>query len=235
MIITATDVKNNFGKMLKLLEYEDIIVKKNGRVIAKIVKHTEQLDTYGTIKESNHGYRPEDRKVSYEEFLKFTTNSEERYELIDGEIYMLASPKVTHQSLVGLFYGEFYKYFDGKSYTPFVSPYDIKLEVDNKINVLQPDLGVICNLEEYTDEEDRYIGVPTLVVEVLSKSSVTRDMVRKLNIYMLSGVEEYWIIDSFNETAKVYSFKDYEIADYKEYNKGSEVESFVFEGLRVKW
>ncbi|MCT4543822.1 MAG: type II toxin-antitoxin system Phd/YefM family antitoxin [Vallitalea sp.] len=235
MIVTATDLKNNFGKMLKLLDYEDIIVKKNGRVLAKIVKYTEPLDTYGTIKETYHTYRPEDRKVTYEEFLKFTANSEERYELIDGEIYMLASPKVTHQSIVGLLYGEFYKYFEGKSCTPFVSPYDIKLEVDNKMNVVQPDLGVICNLEEFTDEEDRYMGIPTLVVEVLSKSSVTRDMVRKLNIYMLSGIEEYWIIDSFNETAKVYSFEDYEISDYKEFKKGTKIESFTFDGLSVKW
>jgi Uma2 family endonuclease len=235
MIVTATDVKNNFGKMLKLLDYEDIIVKKNGRVLAKIVKYTEPLDTYGTIKETYHTYRPEDRKVTYEEFLKFTANSEERYELIDGEIYMLASPKVTHQSIVGLLYGEFYKYFEGKSCTPFVSPYDIKLEVDNKMNVVQPDLGVICNLEEFTDEEDRYMGIPTLVVEVLSKSSVTRDMVRKLNIYMLSGIEEYWIIDSFNETAKVYRFEDYEISDYKEFKKGTKIESFTFDGLSVKW
>ena len=97
-------------------------------------------------------------KVSYEEFLKFTANTDNRYELIDGQIYLLASPKTTHQQLVGYFYGEFYQWFKGKECIPFVSPYDITLKVDDKINVVQPDLGVICDLEEKNNEKDQYMG-----------------------------------------------------------------------------
>ena len=41
------------------------------------------------------------KKMTYEEFLEFSENSENRYEFIDGEIYLLASPSYAHQSAVG--------------------------------------------------------------------------------------------------------------------------------------
>ncbi len=50
--IPATEVKNSFGKMLKLLDYEDIYVKKNGKVVAKIVRYHGLLDSEGLVKES---------------------------------------------------------------------------------------------------------------------------------------------------------------------------------------
>jgi len=234
MIINATEVKNSFGKMLKLLDYEDIIVKKNGRVVAKIVKHSEPLDPMNLVKKSAEIYEPKDRKVSYEEFLKLTANNDKRYELLDGEIYCLASPKVNHQMIVSKLLVELHK-FNLKGFTPFVSPFDIKLEVEGKINVLQPDLGIICNLDENTDEENRYTGTPSLVVEVLSESSVTRDRVRKLNTYMLSGIREYWIVDPLNEVTSVYAFKDYEVQAYKDYPRHDGIKSFTFNQVHITW
>ncbi len=234
MIINATEVKNSFGKILKLLDYEDVIVKKNGRVVAKIVKYSEKLDPEDLIKETKPTYESKDRKVSYEEFLKLSANSDKRYEFLDGEIYMLSSPKVKHQTIVGKLYGELYK-CDFNGCTPFISPYDIKLEVDGKINVVQPDLGIICNLEENVDEDDRYIGIPSLVVEVISPSSVSKDKVRKLNIYMLSGVAEYWIVDPIKERVHVYKFKDYEIEAYEEFSKLEGIKSCLFNNVHIFW
>lgn len=235
MIINATEVKNSFGKMLKLLDYEDIIVKKNGRVVAKIVKYTEKLDPDNLVKEMVAPYEPKDRKVSYEEFLKLTANSEQRYELLDGEIYLLSSPRVNHQMIVGKLHGALYNQLTSHSCDPFVAPFDITFQVDDKTNVLQPDLGIICDLKKYTDEDDRYIGIPALVIEVLSPSSLSRDKVRKLNAYMLSGIGEYWIVDPFKEKAYVYQFKDFEIADDETYEREEGIKSFTFESLHIKW
>lgn len=235
MLLNATDVKNSFGKVLKMLDYEDVIVTKKGKAVAKIVKFTESVKDHGYIKEYPAEYTGQDRKVTYEEFLKFTANSENRYELINGEIYMLASPKTTHQQVVGQFYVAFYKYFEGKSCTPFISPYDITLNIKDETNVFQPDLGVICDLEEFNNEHDQYMGVPALVVEVTSKSSRSKDYVKKLNNYMLAGVKEYWIIDPMYQNAKVYGFDEDELIDYREYEKGSTIASSFFEGLKVKW
>lgn len=235
MILNATDIKNSFGKMLKLLVYEDIYIKKNGRIIAKVTRHEEPLDEDDTVREEAVQYNPEDRKVSYEEFLKLTASSEERYELIDGQVYLLASPRVTHQTITGQLYAQFFHKLQGQSCQPFISPFDITLMVDRKKNVLQPDLGIICDMEDHRDEKDRYTGVPALVVEVLSESSVTKDMVRKLQVYMLSGVKEYWIINPMTGMAMVYAFKDYEIVFHETYPRETPVRSYHFKEIEAVW
>ena len=235
MILNATEIKNSFGKMLKLLDYEDIMIKKNGRIIAKVTKYEEALDPDGFIKEEAVAYEPKDRKISYEEFLKLTAASDQRYELIDGKVYLLASPRITHQMIVGKLYAGLFGSLSGKECQPFVSPFDITLVVDDKKNVVQPDFGVICDLAAGTDEKDRYMGIPTLVAEVLSGSSVTKDMVKKLQVYMLSGVKEYWIINPMQETSMVYAFKDFEIISCKSYKKEEGIQSYFFADMKVDW
>lgn len=236
MILNATEIKNSFGKMIKLLNYEDIFIKKNGRIIAKITKWEENLDEYDLVKEEVASmYNPEDRRISYEEFLKLTSTSDQRYELIDGQVYLLASPRITHQTIVGKIYAQLFVQLSDKKCQPFISPFDITLLVDKKKNVVQPDLGIICDMDENTDEKDRYIGVPSLVVEVLSDSSVTKDMVKKLQVYMLSGVKEYWIVNPVEETALVYAFKNYEVVFYKAYKRNEGIGAYHFQGINVAW
>lgn len=64
---------------------------------------------------------------------------------------------------------------------------------------------ISCDIKENNNEKDRYMGIPTLVVEVLSPSTGSRDMIFKLNSYMLSGVKEYWVVDSVDETMLAHS------------------------------
>lgn len=235
MLLNATDIKNNFGKMLKLLDFEDIIIKKNGKVVAKVVKYVESSVTYDTVREEAFAYHPEDRKISYEEFLKLTTSSEERYEYIDGQVYLLASPRVTHQMITGHFYAQIFQQLRGKKCQAFISPFDITLTVDKKKNLVQPDFGIICNMQEDLDDMDRYMGIPSMVAEVLSESSISKDMVKKLQTYMLSGIKEYWIIDPKSEVVMVYGFKDFEIISHRIFKKGEEIRSFYFDELSVEW
>lgn len=235
MILNATEIKNSFGKMLKLLDFEDILIKKNGRIIAKVTKYEEPLDEYDLIKEEAVVYNPEDRKVSYEEFLKLTATSDQRYELIDGQVYLLASPRITHQTIVGRIYAQLFMTLDGNKCQPFISPFDITLTVDKKKNVVQPDLGIICDMAENTDEKDRYMGIPTLVAEILSESSVTKDMVRKLQVYLLSGVKEYWIINPMEDSVFVYGFKDHEIIFHRSFKRSEGIMSYHFPEVKVSW
>jgi Uma2 family endonuclease len=96
---------------------------------------------------------------------------------------------------------------------------------------MQPDVLVICDLENNVNEKERYMGTPTLVIEILSESTRSKDMVDKLNTYMLSGVKEYWIIDTKQEFIMIYNFADCKIDKFKVYEKGKVASSAVFEGL----
>src|SRR5690554_2548245 len=204
MIVNSTDLKNNLGKYLRLSAREEIIITSNGKKIAKLSAYE---DIGKTPKNGNRilyeqapVYDMTPRKASYEEFLKLAADSNERYEYIDGEIYLLSSPKAIHQKILSELHFIFYNWFQEKKCRPFFAPFDITLKRNSdNINVVQPDLMVICDLEKNLDERGYYMGIPTLVVEIISESSRSKDLIKKLDLYMSTGVKEYWIINPLNQ------------------------------------
>jgi Uma2 family endonuclease len=49
------------------------------------------------------------------------------------------------------------------------------------------------------------VGIPLLVVEVLSPSTVRRDRDRKTGIYLRAGVREVWLVDPDAGTVEVHT------------------------------
>src|SRR6056297_388931 len=230
MRVNSTDLQNAFGKYLSLVEKEDIIVIKNGKTVAKLIHYSEPEDFF--IHEEAKEYNKA-RRISYEEYMSIVNSSEQRYELIDGEIYLMASPSYNHQIVVNEISGIFYNYFKGKDCRSLTAPLDVKLsgyalKFEEDPNVVQPDLLVICD-EENVNEDNKYEGVPSLIIEVLSPSTKSKDMITKLNLYMKSGVAEYWIIDLDKRKITQYSFtKERKLENITEYTEEDTVEANNF-------
>lgn len=235
MRVNTTDLQNAFGKYLSLLEKEDIIITKNGKSVAKLLRYHEP--DYYLVHEEAKGYQTT-KKISYEEYMDLVESSDQRYELIDGEIYLLASPSIKHQIVVSEIAWHFNNYFRGKSCRSLTSPLDIRLfgfatKFEEDPNVVQPDIVVICDLDK-VDESNKYVGIPTLVVEVLSPSTKGKDMVTKLNLYMKSGVLEYWVVNLQNKNILQYSFTpERDIGSLESLGEGETIESSVFTGLKL--
>ena len=156
-------------------------------------------------------------------------------EYINGEMIVLNSPNVNHQNISGALYLFLSSYLKGKKCKVFFAPFDVKLFKNNiKVpDILQPDLLIACDLPEQIDGKGRYTGVPTLVIEILSPGTRTKDMVDKLNSYMQSGVREYWVADPENKTVLVYGFKDFQIDDFKTCKPGDVIKSYFFDWLEA--
>ena len=172
--------------------------------------------------------------MTYEEFKKMNEASSNRYEFIDGEVYMLSSPNVFHQRIVPRLHIELDRYLDGKPCDAFESPFDVilKRRGDSRFtNVVQPDLLVICNWKDDLDENSRYTGTPRLVVEVLSPGNTIKEMFTKMDLYRDSGIEEYWILDPVRGGALIYRFKDYKIVETRSYKEGERCESMIYPGF----
>jgi prevent-host-death family protein len=238
MIINATEFQNNFGKYLKLSEFEDIIITKSGTKVAKLTPYREgeNKDNW-TVNESAVDYNcAGGPRASYEEYLKIAAGSEKRYEYIDGEILLLASPLYPHQKAIKEIFGEFISWFRGKECEPLTAPFDVTLfkgEKERSINVVQPDILVICDREKI-DENGKYQGIPALVVEVLSESTRSRDLIKKLDLYMQSGVKEYWVTNISSRELYIYVFNKYNIENMMAYKGGERAESTVFQGLGIE-
>lgn len=235
MRVNTTDLQNAFGKYLSLVEKEDIIVVKNGKSVAKLTRYTEP--DFFLVHEEAKEYRTT-RKASYEEYMALVESSDQRYELIDGEIYLLASPKVNHQMVVNEISGHFYNFLRGKKCRPLTAPLDVRLygfatKFEEDPNVVQPDVVVICDLDKI-NSDNKYEGVPTLVVEVLSPSTKGKDMVLKLNLYMKSGVAEYWVVDLEQKSLTQYAFSpERDLSKVIAFREGDTISSTAFPGLEI--
>lgn len=234
MRVTSTDMQNNFGKYLKFAEAgEEIIVTRNGKDVATLNAIAEA--GLSVLREKAASYHGGGEWVSYQEFLELTETSEQRYELIDGIVYNLASPSFKHQLAINELHGTFYNWFKGKPCTPLTSPLDITLEKeDNNTCVVQPDLVVICD-KDRIDANGKYKGTPQLVVEVLSPSTRSKDMIKKLDLYSVCGVKEYWIVDPMKALVIVYTLEDGNIADMTVFSNTGDahVTSQLYPGLQV--
>ena len=242
MIVNSTELQNNFGKYLMLAAQEDIVITRNGLEIARLSAIKDAAGngdtTSGMIAEQAEIYSQGNyggRKASYEEFRRLTQDTEERYEYIDGEIYLLASPKTAHQRVLTELFGIFYNWFQGKKCAPLVAPFDITLRrTPENMNIVQPDMMVICDLEEKLDKNDYYQGIPALVMEILSEGTRSKDLIKKLDLYMSCSVQEYWIVNPINKEITVYLFEDKNIRSNTTYRKPESAQSHVFAGLAAE-
>jgi len=145
------------------------------------------------------------RKIEPYTYQQYMQNpSEERFEIIDGTIYdMLPSPSVKHQKVVLAFAALVYGHFKGKECTPFIAPMDVVLD---DINVVEPDLFVVCDKSKITDANIK--GAPDLIIEVLSPSTSVKDRREKKHVYQQHGVREYIIVNPQDETAERFFLAD---------------------------
>jgi Uma2 family endonuclease len=72
--------------------------------------------------------------------------------------------------------------------------------------VVQPDITVVCDPSKITEKGCN--GSPDLVMEVISKSSVTRDLHEKYGVYEKAGVKEYWIIHPQDRSLIIFLLDD---------------------------
>ena len=129
-------------------------------------------------------------------------DTREDYEIVNGQVYMMASPKASHVRVNGNLHKIFGNYLQGKTCEPF-NQFNLFLSAENHFI---PDEMIVCNPDIV--DEDAVHGAPDLVVEILSKSTAKRDRIDKLFTYAKYGVKEYWIVDPKNKSVEVYLLHD---------------------------
>lgn len=159
---------------------------------------------------------PEKSNVTLNEFYNLRENSNQIMEYIDGVIFMSPSPSTKHQRISGRLYVQLFHILEGSDCEVFHAPFDIELtdETMTDTKIVVPDLSIICDKNGLTDE--KYIGVPSIIIEIVSPSNQSHDLVFKLNLYMQYGVKEYWIVNPILNTIQLYNLDEqgqYELRD----------------------
>jgi len=117
-------------------------------------------------------------------------------ELLDGELVVSPSANYRH-SLIGSKLGEqIGPQFEGHGRF-FSNPLTLILGASY---APAPDLCGIVNERLHILWDGYPHGAPDLVIEILSPSNRSNDLIRKKRIYAAHGVREYWIVDGDSET-----------------------------------
>ena len=143
------------------------------------------------------------RRLTYDDLLLFPEGDGVRHEIIDGVHYVTPSPSLRHQDLVGRLYlaiGNFLATRPGIGRI-FLSPLDVVFTIHD---VVEPDLVFVAGDQTDILTEANIQGPPAIVIEILSKSTRSRDERIKKELFDRGGVREYWIVDSDRSQVAVY-------------------------------
>ncbi len=143
------------------------------------------------------------RRLGYADFLKFPEDGN-RHEVIGGEWFMTPPPPTDHQLVVNQIAFTITTHSRARRLgLVLTSPVGVMLSPHD---VVQPDVLFIASRRASIRKKDCVRGAPDLVVEVASPSTAGADRGRKSDLYKLSGVREYWIVDPFARTVEVRDF-----------------------------
>ncbi|WP_454981849.1 Uma2 family endonuclease [Capnocytophaga granulosa] len=152
-----------------------------------VITDINQLDVNGTY--------------TYADYLLW--RFKEQVELLRGKLFKMSpAPREIHQRVLNEINFELMSFFRNKTCRVYPAPFDVRIPAkgakgttDNQIyTIVQPDLCVVCDLEKIDGRG--CVGVPDLVVEILSPSNSRKDLKDKYEIYQEAGVPEYWIVDA---------------------------------------
>jgi Uma2 family endonuclease len=153
-----------------------------------------------------------------------------RYEVIDGVLYMTTSPSNFHQWISRVVFVTLYQQIDtlGIGVTHY-SPMGVFMPGCDPV---QPDIFVVRS-ENMGIFRDRHVfGVPDLSIEILSPSNSIQDTQIKRGAYARAGVPEYWIVNPRRRDVLIYSAP--QAGSYSQEQRFAEGEELVSPTLSVR-
>jgi Uma2 family endonuclease len=133
------------------------------------------------------------------EMVRALPDDGNRYEVIDGELFVTPAPSVVHQRAVlelALLVAPYVRaHRIGEA---LIAPADVVVYGPHKF--VQPDLFVVPLVNGAPMRAWAEVGRLLLAVEVLSPSTERTDRGRKRNLYKEKAVPEYWIVDTDERT-----------------------------------
>lgn len=182
------------------------------------------------VKETAFPYAAHKTKLSYQDYQNLPEDGN-RYELINGELIMVAAPLTIHQIVSANIVFELQTYVKKtKSGIVLTSPIDVVL---SEHNILQPDIVFIRNERKSIITEKNIQGAPDLVIEILSPSSFYYDWFDKKELYEQHGVMEYWIVDPLRYWVETYQRKKNKFEKFQRRDKTGNLISSVLSDFSI--
>jgi len=119
---------------------------------------------------------------------------------------MSPAPATKHQKVSRKIHFQLYSQIEMKNLGEvYNAPTDVEL---GDHDIVQPDIVVVLLEQLAIITPKKILGIPSLVIEILSESNRRFDQVLKFDLYQRSGVPEYWIVDTASESVQQFVLVD---------------------------
>lgn len=136
--------------------------------------------------------------LSIENYLELEQRGEVRHEYVNGATYAMVGGTARHNQIASTIFSALRSHLQKKPCTVFIS--DMKVRVDNVF--YYPDVMVVCSPIK---PNSLFQTEPVLIVEVLSKSTESKDRLEKLVAYQsIPTVKEYALVSQDKVSVDIY-------------------------------
>ncbi len=183
------------------------------------------------------------QKISIEEYLEMENAAVEKHEFYKGEVFAMSGAKLAHNEICVNLLVTLKNKLKGKSCKPYNS--DQRIHIPSNTLFTYPDISIICG-EVITLNNDEYNALnPTVIIEVLSKSTKNYDRGEKFKLYRdIKTLKEYILVDS--ESLHIEAFRlnknnHWELEEYNNANNYLEIKAIdesvliaeIYEGVKL--
>ncbi|USJ28853.1 Uma2 family endonuclease [Dyadobacter chenhuakuii] len=140
---------------------------------------------------------------SEQEYLELEREAEYKSEYYQGEIFAMAGASPNHNRIMANLSGEIYMALKGRSCQNFSS--DMRLHIPQNGLYTYPDIIILCGKPEFSQNDKDTLINPSVIIEVLSKSTSAYDRGDKFRLYRsIPTLTDYILVDSLSISVEVF-------------------------------
>ncbi len=165
--------------------------------------------------------------------LDATPDDGNRYELMEGELFVSRAPSIPHQRIIHNLQMALGLYLASNRLGVLIPGAGLVL---SNFDAVIPDLVFVA--EERRNEiasGNRMTGAPDIAIEVLSPGveNTQRDFVHKRQLYGKHGVKEYWIVDPENQAVELFRLRERHLERIARLTDKDEITSALLPGFQL--
>ncbi len=145
--------------------------------------------------------------VTPEQYLDRERAAEYKSEYLDGQIYAMAGAGRRHCLLSGSIAAQLAAQFWSKPCEVYIG--DMRVQADQSWQYFYPDVVVVCREPEFRDGREDTLLNPTVIVEVLSRSTEAFDRGEKfLRCRQMESLVEYLLVSQDEQRIEQFTRQD---------------------------
>lgn len=166
------------------------------------------------VKEAAVSYNKQHYTI--EEYLQMERASNVKHEYYQGEIFAMSGASNRHNFIFTNIFGEVCLQLKNSACHTFGS--DMRMHIPENTLFTYPDISIYCGSPATTDVEEDTLIQPTIIIEILSKSTRDYDRGTKFNLYRdIPTLKEYMLIDTEKIAVEVFRINAHACWELQEY------------------